>query len=396
MKTLKLACLFLLALTAAGCGKKILIPEKTVVAAYIDLEKAYVNGKSCAKTIIDALPSDESKAARKEYEEALKKIDKIVDNLNAEWAVVTFGGNLKNLAHSSDLEAANNLAVAVKVDADKAAVKRVLEDVFEMKDVDVDKKNGQVVFDFPRNKGLHVGLIDDQYLIFSSGKDAFDDMFDLYAGNGRDSDEFDDLARISGDTVCRIQTASVASLLKRFELEKYVEKFGEASEDEELANMILNMGSISLDVTVGDEVGLALHVACDSSSDAKIIEGLMRSIAIYARVGCDFAAYFAENPEQIPGYPSRKDKKALAESKDLFINLAKNIEADRSWGVATLSFTLETDKIADCIRKVTSDDEKRSTRDDDDDEDNAKWALPVRKPSYNGKASPTYNGKALQ
>ena len=369
MKMFKLACLLLLALAVAGCGKKVSVPEKTIIAAYIDIEKAYLNGKSCAQTIIDALPSAEREKAKKKFDKDMQKIEKAVEELSAEWAVVTFGGNLKKLTRSSIGDAEEDFAVAVKVDADKDAVKKVLKDVFDMKDVEADRKNGHVVFECKNAKDVRVGLIDDQYLIFSPGEDAFDDMFDLYAGKGKASDEFDDLARISGDTVCRIQTAPVSRLLERFELTREIEKFGEAAEDEELVNMVLNMGSISLDVNIDDEVGLALHVACDSSSDAKVIENLMRSFATFARVGCDIVAYLAENPDQIDRPLSRKKKNELVGAKDLVINLAKNIKADRSWSVATLSFTLKTEIIADFIRKTSSE----SKRDDDDDKFSAKW-----------------------
>ncbi len=367
MKILKLTCLSLLALTATGCGKKVFVPEKTLAAAYVDLEKAYKNGTSFANTLIDALPSEERKRAKKDYDEGLKKIDKILDNLNAEWAVVTFGGDLKSLARAGVFGLPGMCAVAVKVDADKDAVKKVLKDVFNMDDVETDKKNGHDVFELPM--GGRVGLIDEQFLIISPGKDAFDDMFDLYAGKGKASDEFDDLSKISGNTICRVQTAPISRLLERFELTREIEKFGEASEDDELTSMILNMGSLSLDVDVGDEVGLAVHVACDSSSDAKIIENLMRGAAFLARVGCDFGAFGAENHEILNDKLGRRKATAVIKAKDIFVNLAKNIEADRSWSVATLSVTLETEKIADFIRKMTSEDEKKKSSSYDDDTD---------------------------
>lgn len=379
-QTFKLVCLSLLALTAAGCGKKVLIPEKTITAAYIDLEKAYKNGKGFANTLIDALPSEDRKLAKKKYDESLKIIDKIFDNLNAEWAVVTFGGDLKGLARAGMLGMSDACAIAAKVDADEDAVKKVLKDAFRIDDVETNKKHGHVVFEIPM--GARMGLIDEQYLIISPGKDAFDDMFDLYAGKGKASKEFADLSKISGNTICRVQTAPVSSLLKRFELTREIEKFGEASEDEELANMILDMGALTLDVDVGDEVGLAVHVACDSSSDAKIIENLMRGVAFLARVGCDFGAFGAENPEILNDKFYRTDAIAIIRAKDIFVNLAKNIEADRSWSVATLSVTLETEKIADFIRKMTSEDEKKKSSSYDDDTD-GDWRPSRAKKAYN-------------
>ncbi len=80
-KTLKLVCLLFLALTVVGCGKKAIVPENTIVAAYIDIERAHGNGKDIASTIIGALFADEQSQAKSEYEEVLKKIDNLKDSL---------------------------------------------------------------------------------------------------------------------------------------------------------------------------------------------------------------------------------------------------------------------------------------------------------------------------
>ena len=173
-KTLKLVSLSLLALTVVGCGKKAIVPEKTVAAAYIDFEKAYDNGKDFANTIIGALPSEAKSQARSEYEEALKKIDKFKDDLNTEWAVVAFGGDLKSLSESRNPE--NNIAVAIKVKAGEDEVKKVPKDVLGVDKVETDKKNGNVIFELD---GIRLGLVDEKYIIFSPSKNAFDDMFDL-------------------------------------------------------------------------------------------------------------------------------------------------------------------------------------------------------------------------
>ncbi len=372
-KALKLLCLSILALVAAGCGKKVLVPEKTIVAAYIDFEKAYDKGKSVAETLLDAMPSSEKKEARKEYDEAVKMIDKIKDKLDVEWAVVAFGGDLKSLARHPE----NNIAVAIKVSADEKAVIDVLNDMSEADGVKhsikAEKKNGHIVFvdeeeDDPSD---YMGLVDGKYLIASPSKDAFEDMFDLYAGKGKASDEFGDLSKISGDTVCRISTAPVSSLLKRFELTRYVEKFGEACDDNELVDMVLNMGAISLDVNVGDELGVALHVDCDSSSDAKTIESLMRSAAFISRVAFDGCAYLGKDTDVAEdlGLP-RSLREIYSNGKDLYVNLAKGVEADRSGSVATLSLMVETEKLAEFIKKMAAPEKKKkSSRYDDDDDD---------------------------
>ena len=363
MKKLLMTGLAAFAFTVAECREKtaaVHVPEKTIVAAYIDLEKAYDNGKSVASTLIDALPFDERFRAKKEYAEALKAIDKFKDNLAPEWAVVTFGGDMRDFDENSR-HPERLITAVIKVNADDDAVKQVLKDVFKKDDVRSEKKNGHIVFDIGDDEVL-LGLIDNKYIILSPSKINFDEMFDLYAGRGWGSRDFNDLARISGDTVCRISTAPVASLLTRFELAREVEKFGEACEDRELAGMLLNMGSISLDIGMADKLSLALHVACNSSSDAKTIESLMRSAAFLARIGCDICAFGAVNPDMFE--INRQTQRALANGRDMFISLARDFEVSRSWTVATLSVALETAKLADFLGKMSS--EKKSSRYDDD------------------------------
>ena len=381
VKIFKMLCLSFLALTVAGCGKKVLVPEKTVMAAYIDLEKAYDNGKSVVSALINGLPPDKRPLAKERFQEALERIDKFKNALDPEWAVVTFGGNLKELAENTR-HPENLIAVAIKVNAGEDAVKQVLKDVFNKGDVKSETESGHIVFGIEDDDG-YLGLVDNKYIILSLSKDAFDDMFDLYAGTGKASDEFDDLSKISGNTICRISTPPIASLIKRFELTREIEKIGGVCEDEGLVDMILNMGPISLDVGVGDELGLALHVKCDSSSGAKTIESLMRSAAFLARLGWDACTLEAKNYARFNflGRPFI-NLSIPAEAKDIFINLAQNVEAKRSWNVATLSVALKTVKLVDFIEKTSSEKQSSSLDEEDvhgegDEDDDHDYEFPV-------------------
>ena len=298
MKNLsRLICLTALAVAAAGCGGKknsdAVVPENTVVAAYIDIEKAYDDGKSLLKEIIQALPSELHDKAKKEYENAVKKIDEVKDPLNPEWAVIAFGGNIKTLSKNPE----KCVAVTVRINADEDAVTKVLKKRAADKDaVTIERKNGNVIFIDAKDDD-RIGLVDGKYLIGASSKEAFEEMFDLYAGSDRASEEFDDLSRISGNTICRIQTAPVSSLLKRFELAKHVEKFGKDSQDEELSNMILNMGPISLDIALAEDGELVLRVECDSSDDAEIVESAFQLPAFAGRALSDGIRYVAKNKD---------------------------------------------------------------------------------------------------
>ncbi len=368
MKTaLRLTFLALLSLTFTGCGKKVPVPEKTVVAAYIDLVKAYENGKSLADAFIDALPEDDRRKAKIRFEKALKAIDTAKDALNPEWAVIAFGGTFKTLGSNQ----ADSLAIAMKVNTGEDAVKKWVKKEYGA-EIRSSKDKDNVIFEIFGEKRL--ALVDDTYLVFGLSNDAFEDMYDLYAGSAKPSEDFGDLAKISGDTVCRISTAPVSTLLKRFELDRYVEKFGEASEDKELADMILNMGAISLDIDAGEKVGLTLRVDCDSSGDAKLLESVAQSIAFFARIGCDAGAFLGDNPdvvELMKGPP--RDAEEFKAAKAAFLAFARGVEADRSGSMVELSVLLEKGSIAKIIEAYTEYDEKRWKRFKDDYVTNNKY-----------------------
>lgn len=335
-KMLKLACLLFLALTVVGCGKRAIVPENTIAAAYIDIEKAYENGKDIASTLIGALFADERSQAVSEYVEVFKKIDTLKDPLKMEWAIVALGGDPKSLTDAHEMR--KKIAVAIKIKADEDKFQDLLKDVFR-------DDEGR----------FRVGLIDGKYLILGWSESAFVDMYGLYLGQGRRSDDFDDLSKISGDTICRVSTAPVSSLLKRFELTQEIERFGRFCEEEDIAEMILNMGAISLEVGIGDEVGLSLSVECDSSGEAKIIEKLMDSVAFLVRVGGDVGAFRANNAEFLDAWKlSSRDKAAIAMRKALFIGLAKKVRVDRDGDVAMLSIAIDVDLIEKAASKKDS------------------------------------------
>ncbi len=383
-KIFKLTCLLGFSLIAAGCGKKGIVPEKTVVAAFIDLEKAYEDGKSVVKAVINELPDKERSEAIKGYEQALKQIDRYKDPLNPKWAVIAFGGDLASLGNSR--KRADHVAVAFKVDTDEATVDRLAKDFAGSKmcgkggkneggdssgsdeeEPATDKRKEGKIYTLRHEQG-YIGLIDDKYLIFSRSKDAFYDMFDLYAGKCEPSKDFGDLTRISGNTICRISTAPISSLLRRFELAREVERFGEDCDDEDLADMILNMGAVSLDIGAdGEDVDLTLRVACGSSGDAKILDCFFQSIAFSSRVAFDVGAYVAKDPDRSKdmrdGIRGLYDgisrlSRTISTSTDTFIALSRAVEAERDGSTAILSCVLGTEKLAKLISDRISDDRK--------------------------------------
>ncbi len=319
---LKLVCLSLLALIAAGCGKNgdAVVPENTILAAYIDYEKAYKDGKELAEEVIGSLPSKTRDTAEKEFKKAIKEADEVYDQLKPKWAVLAFGGTLKNLSKGPEA----CVSFAAKIDADEDDLAKVFRKLSFTEETTTEKKNGCKVY---VKDNLRVCLVDGKYLVAAYSEEAFDDMFDLYTGKGKASEEFADLSRISGDTVCRFMTAPVSSLLKRFELTKYIEKFGEDSQDKELADMILNMGSLSLDIGLADGGEQILRVECDSSSDAKMLEGLFHTLAFASRLTGDALLYFAKQKDDMP----MAELEDFVQS-DYFKKLIRTAEVNRSGG----------------------------------------------------------------
>ena len=348
-KSLRFACLATLALAVVGCGKKPQVPEYTVAAAYIDFEKAYENGKSLTRSIIKELPESSRQSATSEYENMLKFVDECRESLNPKWAVIAFGGTIKDLLRAPR----ENIAIAVRIDTDEETADNMLKKwVTKMtgqEDVVPDKREKGVIYEAYSS---YAGRIGDDFLILANSRDAFTDMFDLYRGRGKPSKDFEKLSDISGNTVARISTAPIHSLISRFELTEEVEKLGKAGNDEDLADMILHLGTVTLDILAeDDDIGLSLRIICGSSDDAKILEHLFHSIAFMSRVGFDLGAYLAENPDRLPK-SLRHHRNKICQSKDFFNAVARAFNAARDGRVAEITFANSMDMIAKSIAKI--------------------------------------------
>ena len=287
-KMLKLISLSALALTVAGCGKKVLVPEKTVAAVYVDFKKAYQNGRGIYEAIIDVLPSSEREAITSEYKKAIDIIDRFKNDLSTEWIVIaTFGGNLADLSNPQK----DNFAAVFKVEADEGDVTKLLKAIDGGEtDIKIDRIRDDVFYQVGEGR---FGLLQGKYLICSPSKDAFNDMVDLYLGKDKPSSEFDDLPSISGDTMCRLTTVSVSKLLEWSGMRREIEKFGKTCGGEELANLVLKMGAITLDIGAGDQLSLSLHACGNGGKNSEI--SLNAAFPVLAAVAVPaFMSYFGD------------------------------------------------------------------------------------------------------
>ena len=348
-KALRLACLAILVGTVAGCGKKPQVPETAVAAAYVDLEKAYENGKLLATAIINELPEPSRSGVVTVYESALKVLDQYKEALNPKWAVIACGGVFNDPARAPSA----NVAMAIRIDADEKTADDMLKKLVTArsggKDVEPDTRRNGVIYEV---YSFCAGRIEDDFLILANSKDAFMDMFNLYTGEGKPSEDFGDLARISGNTVARISTAPVHRVISRFGLAEEIEKFGVVSEDEDLADMVLNLGAMTLDILAnGDDIGLSFRIVSGSSGDAKLFEHVFQTISFLSRVGFDLGAFLAENPERIPKLLGRY-KNRISQSASFFNAAARAFDAARDGRVAEITFATSMDMIAKAVAKV--------------------------------------------
>ena len=346
---LRFACLVALVLTVAGCGKNPQVPESAIAAAYVDLEKAYMNGTLLTKSIINEFPASARSDAVKEYEDALKHIDKYKDVLNPKWAVIAFSGTFKDLSRAPS----ENIAIAIRIDTNEMTaddmLKRWVTERSGGKKIEPRIRKNGVIYEVYSH---YAGRIGDDFLILANSKDAFMNMFDLYTGQAKPSKDFGELAHISGNTVARISTVPVHRLISRSDLTEEIEEFGEISDDEDLADMILNLGTITLDILAdGEDVGLSLRVICGSSDDAKLFEHVFQTISFISRSGFDLGAYLAERPDHIPKRFSRYKNK-IKQSGAFFNAAAHAFGAAREGRVAEIIFASSMDMIAQSVAKI--------------------------------------------
>ena len=349
-RTCGTACLAFIALAVAGCGKKPQVPEDAIAAAYVDIEKAYENGTLLAKAIIGEFPAPASSMAMKAYDKELETIDEYRGTLKPKWAVIAFGGPVSDLSRAPS----ENIAMAIRIDADEAAADNVLRlqatKRAGKKDVEPKTLKNGVVYDV--YSAFCAGRVGNDLLIFANSTNAFMNMYNLYTGESKPSNDFRKLSDISGNTVARISTIPVYSMIERFGLTEEIEKFGTASDDKDLADMILHIGAVTLDILAdGDDIGLSLHVVCGSSDDAKIFEHVFQTISFLSRAGFDFGAYLADNPDRLPK-KFRGHSSWIRQSKSLFNATSRAFDASRNGRVAELSFGNSIDMIGKSIAKI--------------------------------------------
>ena len=339
-KLMAVAALAATSLLVVGCGGKPKIPANTVAAAYVDLDKLVWNAADVVDDIVDEIPNkDMRKEIQKAIDDFMKDHKQDIKAVDAQWALVTFSVD-------------KTPALVVRCDCEK---KIPLKDTpfhdTNLKDIisQVCPAEGDIHrASVPFFGSVYVSIVSGKYLIVTVDEKQAKSLVALYKdGEGEKSKDFGDLTDLDGDTVARFQVAEAETIAKITGMKETIEKFGKEIDDEDLADMLLDIENVTLDVNLSDDVlGLKLAVDAGSKELAKVVESLF-NVAVFAnRVYVDAA--LLEHPSARPLHEmfrslcgSRKQGDNVLKAVAKYLREAA--ESDRSGSTATLTYELDTE-----------------------------------------------------
>ncbi len=333
-------------LILAGCGGDVRLPANTVAACYLDVDRTLLNVKDITEMVIDKLPKDMREEAEKAYEEAIEQYKKNFRCFDVEWAVATVGMD----------KSSPEPAPAIVVKADLKAKNEQGATLVDMVKGLVDGQESQVAGApaltcvLPALGRSTLAFVDDTYVIAAHDAGALEKMVRLYKdGEGATSDSFDDLTDLDGDTVARLQTADVSTLVDLFDCRKTVEEYGEKCGDKDLVKMLLDIGSVTVDVKASEDVlGSVLTLDAGSAELAKIVEGAANVYAFACRIGC--AALQCCGQSVLPGLIDvplpAGDAKYFKEFADIY---REACEVERDGSVVTLGCIVDMEDVVDIV-----------------------------------------------
>ena len=349
----KMMCILATAIAAlvlTGCGGKPKIPANTVVACYVDLEKCLKNGNDIAELVIDNLPKHLKGKAEDAHEKAREEFEKNLSSFDFKWLAVTVG---------TDGKGTEEIAAVVRCDYqekndDGNNLVRLVE--MAMGEKCETKFDADVVFGrLPELGRCYVAFVDEEYVIVTKNLDTLEKIVRLYAdGKGDTSDAFDDLTDLGSDTVARIQTADAKTLVDLAGVRDNLESFGEQCDDADFIEDLLDIGNITLDINVSDDVlGCELTVEAGSKELAKAVEGFFNIVALCNHIGADAVAAISTYGKLLPLAASR-ELDAFCELKEetlyeLAAMIRDSVEVDRSGSTVKASCTYDTEDLVELL-----------------------------------------------
>ena len=332
----------------AGCGGEPRIPANTVAAAYVDIDKAIFNVKDVVEVVIDELPKEMREEAEKAYEEAIEQYKKNFRCFDVEWAVATVGMDKSSpeptpaIVVKADLKAKNEQG-ATLVDMVKGLVGGQESQVAGAP---------ALTCVLPTLGRSTLAFVDDTCVVAAPDAGALEKMVKLYKdGDGETSDAFDDLTDLDGDTVLRVQTADAATMADLFGCRREIEEFGEKCGDEDLAEMLLDVGGVMLDVKVTDDVlGSTLTVEAGSDLFADAVEGAANIAVLGNRIAAAGAGSSAEVIEKALRKVGTVEMGVLKKlGGSLGGLLRKAVEVKRSGSTVTLAVEFDTEDLVETL-----------------------------------------------
>ena len=364
-KLMTVAAIVASALIFTGCGGKPKIPANTAAAVYVDLDNLLDNAMDVVDDAIDEIPNkDQRKEMREEYKKFIKEYKPDFKALDLEWLVVTYG---------VDKENGTEIAAVLKCDckapiphADNKSVKDLVtafgKEVasgakFNMVEVPLGmfSRGAPAKYRAMIPPSLFVTVAKDKYVILTMTQKMAEKMVALYVdGKGETSDDFDDLTDVSSDTIARIQIAEVETIAKNIGAKEEMEKFFKDAGDEDMADLLLDVENITLDVNFSDDIlGAVLTVDAGSRKLAKVVESAFNVAAFLSRFVVDLNA---GNPMSLRaelgsyGIPVGCSDEMFTKMVRAIAEEARDaVEADRSGSTATLTLELDTDDILEAV-----------------------------------------------
>lgn len=326
-----------------GCGGPSL-PKDTLVAAYIDLENVLENGVDFIETAIAELPDSSKEKARKLLKENLDKFEDDISEVNPQWALVMACGN-----------ASSEPCVGGVVKCDyEAKITQMnntpFKELFTSGSPEYKTINDSKVY---RSSGMLVTFVEGEYILFvdqSQGNTSEALMRKLIAlyrdGEGEISDDFDDINKLDNDAIARIKTAEVGTIVDLLGLREKVLEFGKNADDEDLAEDLLDIGSLTVDVVIGgDELGAKIELDAGTAEIAKVVEGALNVVSFANRLAVDVGAGMAN---ELGVFGVKKDMVKCLQGengKELAGILRKSFEVDRSGSIISFEDVVDTEDL---------------------------------------------------
>ncbi|MCR5415142.1 MAG: hypothetical protein K6F50_10515 [Kiritimatiellae bacterium] len=278
-------------LSAAGYAEKPavasdrpIIPENTVLAAYVDLEAVQTEAPALAEMLIAKLPSRISDEFDERYRRILALYNSDIKGYGFRWAAFA--------ASDPDVDTyMPRFSLAVRCDCDRTVGGMTLKDRIrqELRLQDYGNVEG-----FPALSGrfgeiaAYCVFVDGKYVVASDDFSTLSGLVRRYARDGRsDAGAFGSLCDLERGTVARIRTAKLMPALSAFHIDGKVGDLLGDFGDRELADMVKAVGCVTLDVKAGREkLGLKLSLDAGSQQFARVVESAFVCIAFAERLGC--------------------------------------------------------------------------------------------------------------